>query len=526
MSKISYNVEKNIKELYQSNGKLYLLCLLVGLITGVFVSLYRYALHIITVLRESFLTRTTLISPFFLVKVWLLFLAIGFLVDFLYRKYPRISGSGIPQVKGIILGTVRYKRWFQELFAKFFGGLLAIGAGLSLGREGPSVQMGSYIAEGVSKRFRCDRIKKNYLITSGASAGLAGAFGAPLAGVMFSLEELHKFLTGKLIICIFVSSIASDFVGRRFFGTKTAFDILVSYPAEVNPYFQFALYILFGIIVAFFGKLFTLVLIQTQNLFNTKKLPRAMKIIFVMTLSFLLCFVLPEVTGGGHELAEQLPYLQISLGALVFIFIAKLLFTAISYATGFAGGIFLPMLVLGAILGKIFALVLAYFFPISADIVVHFMVLGMVAYFVAVVKAPITGVILILEMTGNFDHLLAFVTVAVVSFYVTNILHLEPIYDILYERMPKDDLETKSEVESIGKTIITVPVAAESYLDGKKISEVDWGEEVLVISLQRCEKEWIPKGEMRMQSGDQIILLLPESKVSSVKEDMLEKGVE
>lgn len=526
MSKVSLNVEGNIKELYQGNGKLYLLCLLVGVITGVFVSLYRHALHIVGILRESFISRETFMSPRALFKIWIIFIVIGFLVDLIYRKYPRISGSGIPQVKGIILGTVKYRRWFQELIAKFVAGFLAIGAGFSLGREGPSVQMGSYIAEGVAKRFHCDRIKENYLITSGASAGLAGAFGAPLAGVMFSLEEIHKFLTGKLIVCIFLASIASDFVGRRFFGIQTAFDVLVSYPTEINPYFQFLLYVLFGVVIAFFGKMFTVLLVKIQDIFNTKKPPRWSKIVFVMSLSFILCFILPEVTGGGHDLVEHLPYLNVSLGILILIFVVKLLFTAISYATGFAGGIFLPMLVLGAILGKIFALILAMFYPLEGSIIIHFMVLGMVAYFVSVVRAPITGVILILEMTGNFDHLLAFVTVSVVSFYVTGLLKLAPIYEILYDRMPKDDLEERHEVESMGKTIITVPIAAESYLDGKKISEVDWGDEVLVISLQRNEKEKIPKGDMRMQSGDFIILLLPESKVSEVKEDMLAKGVE
>lgn len=526
MGKVVSSVEGNIKELYQGNGRLYLLCLLVGAITGIFVSLYRHALHVVGALRESFISRATFTDPKFLLGLWLSFVAIGFLADLIYRKYPRISGSGIPQVKGIIMGTVKYTRWFQELIAKFVDGFLVVGVGLSLGREGPSVQMGSYIAKGVARRFRCDRIKENYLITSGASAGIAGAFGAPLAGVMFSLEEIHKFLTGKLIVCIFLASIASDFVGRRFFGTRTAFDVLVNYPTEINPYFQFLLYVLFGVVVAFFGKMFTVLLLKTQDMFNTKKLPRWSKIIFVMTLSFILCFILPEVTGGGHDLVESLPHLHVSLGILVLIFVVKLLFTAISYATGFAGGIFLPMLVLGAILGKIFALVLAMFYPLEGNIIMHFMVLGMVAYFVSVVRAPITGVVLILEMTGNFDHLLAFVTVSVVSFYVTGLLKLAPIYEILYDRMPKDDLEEKHEIESMGKTIITVPIATESYLDGKKISEVDWGNEVLVISLQRNEKERIPKGDMRMQSGDFIILLLPESKVSEVKEDMLAKGME
>lgn len=518
--------EKVVHNLKSRGGKLYLLCILVGAITGVIVSLYRYALHFFGVMRSVFVNYNSLTKIPTLLLFWLLFLVIGLVIDFLYRRYPRTSGSGIPQVKGILLGTVKYKAWFQELLSKFLGGLLGIGSGLSLGREGPSVQLGSYVAQGFAEQFSCTRAEKDYLITSGASAGLSGAFGAPLSGVMFSIEELHKYLTTKLVICIFLSSITADFVGRRFFGMHTAFDILVSYPKDWNPYFQFGLYIIFGILIAFFGKLFSFSLIKAQEIFKGIRLPRALKVSFVMTLSFILCLVLPEVTGGGHDLAEALPYSKETLVFLVCVFLVKLVFTVISYATGFAGGIFLPMLVLGAILGKIFALFLVELFPMPADVIVHFMVLGMVGYFVAVVRAPITGAVLILEMTGNFDHLLAFTTVSIVAFYVTGLLKLAPIYDILYEKMPKDGLEEKHEVDSFEKAVIVVPVGAESYLDGKKISEVDWGEEVLVIALQRQEEELIPKGEAKMQAGDNIVLLLPEYKLAEVKEHMLQRGLE
>ena len=109
------------------------------------------------------------------------------------------------------------------MISKFVAGVLGIGAGLSLGREGPSVQLGSYVGYGVSKLFKKDTVERNYLLTSGSSAGLSGAFGAPLAGVMFSIEEIHKYLSGKLLICAFVSSIAADFVGRRVFWSSNIF---------------------------------------------------------------------------------------------------------------------------------------------------------------------------------------------------------------------------------------------------------------------------------------------------------------
>lgn len=513
--------ESTIKKLLQSNGKLYLLCIFVGIFTGFIVSFYRWGLEVISRIRREFFGNINLANPLSLFRIWLVFIVIGLVVDFLYRKYPKTSGSGIPQVKGLILGRIDYQNWFQELLAKFGAGILGIGAGLSLGREGPSVQLGSYIGYGFSKIFKQDCKNRNYLITSGSSAGLAGAFGAPVAGIMFSIEELYRYLNGKLLMCIFLSSIAADFVGRRFFGVQTAFNISIKYPLEISPYFQFVLYITFGVIIAFFGKLFTFTLVKVQEIFNNLKISRTIKVSFVMTLSFMLCFILPEVTGGGHELAESLVQKKELITILVLIFFTKLIFTAISYATGFAGGIFLPMLVLGALIGKIFGESIDLYFLTGADLTIHFVVLGMAAYFVSVVRAPLTGAILILEMTGSFHLLLAIATVAIVSYYVTELLNQHPIYDILYERMKKDD---NNEEKSAEKTIIKVTVMSESELDGKKIENLFFPRGILIVSVIRNDKEIIPNGELTLIGGDILVILLDENKVTGFKENLLKRA--
>ena len=513
------SAKDTVEKLYKGNGKLYFACLLVGTITGAIVSAYRWALEEIGVFRKIYFSDINLNNPVSLLKMWLIFIAVGLIVNYLFKKFPKTSGSGIPQVKGLILGRINYNNWFFELLAKFFAGVLGIGAGLSLGREGPSVQLGSYVGYGASKLLKKDTVERNYLLTSGSSAGLAGAFGAPLAGVMFSIEEIHKYLSGKLLICAFVASIGADFVGRRVFGVQTSFNIPIEYPLPINPYFQFFLYIIFGVIIAFFGKLFTVTLVKCQDLFNGVKLTREIKVSFVMTVSFILCFVLPEVTGGGHSLVESLIHEKAVIYTLIIIFIIKLLFTAISYSTGFAGGIFLPMLVLGAIIGKIFGETVDIFAQTGADFTVHWIVLGMAAYFVAVVRAPITGVILILEMTGSFHLLLALTTVAVVSFYVPELLGQQPVYEILYDRMKKDDNVVDEENQE--KITIELAVMAESLLDGKAISEIIWPEEVLIIALIRNGVEKIPKGRTVMMAGDILVLLLPEKIVPEVKEKLM-----
>lgn len=515
-------VADNLKLLQKGSGKLYLLCIIVGALTGFIVSLYRWALNYANHFREFIVKNSLSEGTLTIFFIWISFILIGLIVDYISKKYPKISGSGIPQVKGILLRKLDYVNWLQELIAKFIAGLMSIGAGLSLGREGPSVQLGSYIGFGITKIFKKDSIEKKYLVTSGSSAGLAGAFGAPLSGVMFALEELHKYISAKLLICTFLASIASDFVGRRMFGMETSFNLIANYPKNINPYYQFILYIILGIVIAFFGKLFTLTLIKVQDKFKELKISRWIKISFVMSTSLLFCYFLPEVTGGGHELVEEMAGGNRTIQLLIIIFLAKLFFTALCYATGFAGGIFLPMLVLGAIIGKIYGLTLIKYLGVGLDFVPHFMVLGMAGYFVAVVRAPITGAVLILEMTGNFDHLLALVTVSVVAYYVTELLGLEPIYEILFKRMPKDT--PMKEEDSGKKTIITVPVMAESELDGKTISEIKWAEDVLVVAICRNEHEIIPKGNSVIESGDVLTLLLPEDKVYEMKELLYKQG--
>ncbi|MGL5089226.1 MAG: ClC family H(+)/Cl(-) exchange transporter [Cetobacterium sp.] len=521
-------IQNHVELLQKGNKGLYSLSILVGITTGITVSLYRYGLSFADTLRSRYINKDLLTNPINLIFIWLIFITIGLLVDYASKKFPTTAGSGIPQVKALILRKLDYLSWFKEFLVKFFGGLLGIGSGLSLGREGPSVQLGSYLGYGITKLFKRDYVEEKYLVTAGSSAGLAGAFGAPLSGVIFSMEELHRFFSSKLIICTFLASICSNFISRRIFDMKPSFDLYTKYPTNINPYLQFSFFIIFGIILAFAGKLFTISLTKTQDIFKNIKLPRAFKISSVMTLSFIICFIMPDMAGGGHHLVEEMPHLNQTILFLLFMFIIKLLFTTISYATGFQGGIFLPMLVLGALLGKIYALILMHTFEFGNEFIIHFMILGMAGFFVAVVRAPITGIILILEMTGSFEHLLAIATISIVAYYITEILKLEPIYEILYERMPKkkivDDLEEERH-EQMEKTIICIPVAADSEFENKLIKEIKWPEHSLVISIKRAEVEYIPKGNSKILAGDVIVLLLPSKQADIINETLFKSGI-
>ena len=223
---------------HQFRLRLFIEGIFVGIAGGLSISLFRFLLNESEDLR-IYLYYTCLIPPLRrddllpLLSYALLLLAIGGALYAMCRYAPMAGGSGIPQVKGVILGLMKMK-WLRILWVKILAGAIGIGAGLSLGREGPSIQIGAVAGQGLSRMLGRTRMEERYLITSGASAGLAAAFNAPLAGMMFALEELHRNFSGAVLLPTMTSAITATIVTRCFFGNGTSFHFvdLVPLPAQ------------------------------------------------------------------------------------------------------------------------------------------------------------------------------------------------------------------------------------------------------------------------------------------------------
>jgi H+/Cl- antiporter ClcA len=261
-----------------------------------------------------------------------------------------ISGSGIPQVKGVIMGYFK-NNWLSTLIAKFFGGAVSILAGLSLGREGPSIQLGACVAQGVGDKLAASRTEKKVLIASGASAGLAAAFNAPLAGAMFAMEEIFKYFSPAILLSTMMSAVVADFVSKIVFGINPVFNFDVQSSIPLSGYW---LLFILGAIIGAAGAFYNFVLLQTQKLYKrTKWLNVKTRPVIPFVLAGLLGLVFPIALGSGHRIVGEL---QLSAGItfLLLMLVVKFLFSMISFGSGAPGGIFFPLLIIGATIGAIF----------------------------------------------------------------------------------------------------------------------------------------------------------------------------
>jgi len=354
------------------------------------------------------------------------------IVVFVTSKFaPDAGGSGIPHLKGYLEGSNSLRAW-RILFVKFVGGVIGIGSGLALGREGPTVQMGAATAKIFGDFLAPNRVERKILISAGAGAGLAAAFNAPLAGVFFILEELQHSLNQIVLVTAFVACVTADIVCRFIMGHLPVFHIkLTSFPGiDMFPFF-----LLLGLFLGFLGLFFNKSLLGSCDYFRHFTLMKKIQLAFGIGVGLaMIGLILPESLGTGTHLTENVLGNKVVFYQLIIYFLVRFVLTMISYSTGAPGGIFAPLLLLGALAGSFFGYIILFIYPIATFDFSVWGVLGMAGYFSAIVRAPITGTILILEMTGAYDLLLPLMIVSITSYSIPEYFKDKPIYEALLQR--------------------------------------------------------------------------------------------
>ena len=484
--------------------------LLVGAVAGGIVLLYRLVLAYAGEWLQMILHYAKG-SPVKMCLWFVILVLFAVIVGLLVKWEPMISGSGIPQLEGEMIGKLN-QRWYRVLPAKFLGGFLSLFAGLSLGREGPSIQLGAMTGKGISKMLDRGKTEEKFLLTCGASAGLSAAFHAPLAGVMFSLEEIHKNFSVSVLVSVMTSSITADYISSKVFGLDPVFQFDIGHALPQSYYWMI---LLLGVILGVMGAFYNWFTLTVQGLYKkTKGLNEITKVMLPV-----LGFIMPELLGSGHNLIDALTHGELALTSVVFLLVAKFVFSAICFGSGAPGGIFFPLLVLGAFIGGIFGMVGTTYFGMSPEYINNFVLLAMAGYFTAIVRAPITGIILIFEMTGSLSQMLSLSVVSIVAYVVASLMKSEPIYESLLGRLLKNRGE--EQVKTTGQKILSEHVIMHgSLLVHKAVAQIDWPKHCLLVAIKRGEKEIIPKGGTILSASDVIVTINDERDFSYVHEKM------
>src|SRR6478672_5906966 len=338
------------------------------------------------------------------------------LAAWLVRRFsPEASGSGIPHVEAVLRQDVPPAP-LSVLPVKFFGGLLAIGSGLALGREGPSVQMGAIVAHMTGTLAKRKWPDARSLIAAGAGAGLAAAFNAPTAGAVFVLEELVRRFEPRMAIAALAASTGAIFVSRMLYGDAPDFHV--------------------GLLAVGYNRAILGAIAAANDL---RRWPLELRAGAIGAAVGALAWFAPDLVGGGDPLTQRALNGGGTLAVLPFILVLRFGLGAVSYAAGTPGGLFAPLLVIGAQLGLCFGLLCRIAFPELGIAPQGFAVVGMAAFFAGVVRAPLTGITLVVEMTANVTMLLPMLGACFVAMLVPAVLRNPPIYDSLREQATRRD---------------------------------------------------------------------------------------
>lgn len=419
--RIFRQTEYFLQEIVRS--KIIVQAILVGLISGMLVVGFKVSINSLFWTIQKFLSA---FSTWQKALIFPLITTLGGLISgFLVFKFaPETKGSGIPYVKMTMARMGNMTR-IRSIVVKFFAGVAGIGTGLSLGREGPSVQLGAGAGALVGRLFKMSGTNQDKLIAAGAGSAIGATFNAPIAGTIFVLEELVQKFTPALLFPVLVATVSAASLARHFLGSNPSFDLPKLQGGITLE--NIPVCIILGLVAGLLGVLFSKVIFFNNKLFDKmSKIPNYFKPAIAGLAVGLIGLVIPYVLGSGNFSVDLLLQHKFSLGLVLTIFIAKFFVTPFCFGSGAAGGIFLPMLMLGSFLGYIVSTVCNSFGFHTDPIVIA--ILGMGAFLSAVARTPITAVVMVFEMTGGYSHILPIMLSAAIADLVAEKLNQKPIY--------------------------------------------------------------------------------------------------
>ncbi len=414
---------------------------LIGIVSGLAAVLLKHSVNVLGSLRvqASHLLPASLVLPAIGLSLGLL---CGFLIEVLE---PDVIGSGVPQIKGA-LALFPIPLNLRVALVKLVTSILALSAGLTLGRQGPTVHIGAALAGQFGHWVPTSPDHRRQIIAAGASAGLAAGFNAPLAGIIFVIEELLRDLSNLTLTTAILSSFIGAVISRVLGGRSLDLNLQLTHVSSSFSAPEIPFYLLLGILAGVLGALFNRGILASLKLYSHLNLSLPLKIGLAGMICGCVVALLPPDFRNNSGLRELLITGNASWQFTAFAFIAYFFLTLISYGSGAPGGLFHPSLVLGAALGYLIGV--AEFHILGIGLPTTYALAGMGAFFSAVSKVPITAIVIIFEITTDFNLVLPLMIASGVSYVISDKLSKGSLYQRLLQRkgytVPKESEEKES----------------------------------------------------------------------------------
>ena len=499
-----------------------------GLFVGVLVTFYNMAANIITAYSKN-LYLGIRANPGFVPLLFAVLAISAFGIATLIHFVPMIRGSGIPQTEGASRGLISMK-WYQVLPAMAAASLYCMFCGLAAGAEGPSMFLGGACGDGVSHMLGGSDMERRYQITGGACAGLAVAFNAPLTGIIFAFEEAHRRFTPSIFICAF-SSVLTALITRNALYVALHMEVtstLSSFVFTTLPLKAYLYVALAAIASGLFGVGFYKLGFLLRKLFSKITV---LKGTVRMLIPFLFAGVVGLITvyamGGGHALIEAVGthggttemsvtsvFSSPIVVTLIVVLILRLLATTLNLGAGVPCGIFIPMLALGACIG---ALISKLCGVMGMDVIYSdcIVMISMATFFTAVVKAPLTSIVMVVELTWQFTLLIPVILGVSIGYMISEVFRLKPLYEAMLETF-MDDGKLKLQRYSYA-----TKVEEGSIANGQAIRDILWPGNLLIRSVTRDGVAIVPSSDTVLLVGDEIT-----AQAETTSLDILKHGVD
>jgi len=442
----SKNIKTRSKELIYylrtSDASFFLIfSILVGLGAGFGAILFRWLIlqftNLFFVKGEDFLG---FIGHYYIILIPVIGgMIVGPLIHFFARE---AKGHGVPEViSSMVINSGRIRP--RVAIVKALASSICIGSGGSVGREGPIIQIGSAIGSAIGQLFTLTEEKTKTLVACGAAAGIAATFNAPLGGIFFAMEVILREYGLRNFSSVVLSSVTATVISRHFLGDHPAFQI----PAfELYSLLDIPYYFVFGLLTALTAWLFIKVLYKSEDIFNSLKIPEYIKPATGGLIIGLIGLYFPQIFGVGYEVIESSVNGELALGVIIALVFLKILATSVTLGSGGSGGIFAPSLFIGALLGEGFGKLAYLIFPGTIIPPGAFALVGMAAVFAGTAHAPISAILLLFEMTGNYEILPPLMISCVISAILVRWISKNSIYTMKLVRKGID-IEKYKEID-------------------------------------------------------------------------------